>query len=67
MCNNVLVSIAALSDDLKNPKYTKRAQILMVEEVAKAVQLPLISKELYETTNGEAQGTASMQVKIIQF
>ena len=34
----------------------------MVEEVAKAVQLPLISKELYETTHGEAHGTHTVLI-----
>ena len=73
--NNVLVSTAALpdvadgirtkylNDKVLDLKYIKRSQILILEEVAKILQMQLISKELFEVTNSETQKTKSILSK----
>ena len=69
--NDALVSTAALPDVAAHvhrkflgengldPKYTKRSQIVMLEEVAKILQMPLMSKKLFEVTNSESQKITS--------
>ena len=72
----VLVSTAALPDVSnyirarflykdEDLKYIKRSQILMLEEVAKLLQMPQMSKELFEVTNSEKQETTSTLHSIV--
>ena len=73
--NDALVSTAALPDVAErirtkffnkdvDLKYIKISQILMLEEVVKILQMPLMSKELFEVTNSETQKTSSKLHKI---
>ena len=69
--NDALVSTAALpdvadgirtkylNDKVLDLKYIKRSQILILEEVAKILQMPLISKKLFELRNSETQKRTS--------